>query len=661
MLLADSETKVDFLNNEAIAATIIKLLRSRPEQPVTIGVHGDWGAGKSSVLEMIEAGFEQHEDVLCLKFNGWRFQGFEDAKIALIEGIVTGLLEKRPTLTKTTEAVKDIFKCIDWLKLAKKAGGLALTLWTGIPSVDQIESVLTSFESLISDPIKLKDKPSLEPALKELKDLKDLWKPDEHKKNVPAEVGAFRKAFDNLLKAAGIKQLVVLIDDLDRCLPEVAIETLEAVRLFVFTSCTAFVVATDEAMIEYAVRKHFPDLPDSTGPRDYARNYLEKLIQVPFRIPALGEMETRIYVTLLLAGEALGEKDEEYQCLIRAARLQLKKPWKANSLDIATVKGSLRHKAPLADSALKLSEQIGPILASGSRGNPRQIKRFLNTLLLRQSTAEARGFAEDVKLPVLAKLMLAERFMPRLFDQIAFAAAGHGSGYCEDLARLEAAANETATAEAASPRDKSKRKLVDEEGEDRAADEAKPTESPVLAEWLSSTQALSWAKVQPRLSGTDLRPYLFVTKDRKDYFGAISALGHLATIVENLLGPKLAVQGMDSDLKKLSPPEAARVLEALRGRIVASDTLKTQPLGIEGLVVLVRAHPALQSQLVDVLESLPREKLGPWVLKGWDGVIKDGECLARFERLKTGWAAVKDNAVLKAAAAASLQIPKGIR
>jgi hypothetical protein len=65
---------------------------------VTIGVHCDRGAGKSSVLEMIEAGFADQEDVLCLKFNGWRFQVFEDAKIALIEGIVTGLVEKRPRI-----------------------------------------------------------------------------------------------------------------------------------------------------------------------------------------------------------------------------------------------------------------------------------------------------------------------------------------------------------------------------------------------------------------------------------------------------------------------------------------------------------------------------------------------------------------------------------
>jgi hypothetical protein len=57
--------------------------------------------------------------------------------------------------------------------------------------------------------------------------------------------------------------------------------------------------------------------------------------------------------------------------------------------------------------------------------------------LLRDRTATARGFGDDIKLPVLAKLMLAERFIPRLFEQIAFVAAIHSDGHCKDLEALE--------------------------------------------------------------------------------------------------------------------------------------------------------------------------------------------------------------------------------
>jgi KAP family P-loop domain len=53
--LSDQETKVDLLNNEAIAKTIVRLIGETVDSAVTIGVHGDWGAGKSSVLEMVEA------------------------------------------------------------------------------------------------------------------------------------------------------------------------------------------------------------------------------------------------------------------------------------------------------------------------------------------------------------------------------------------------------------------------------------------------------------------------------------------------------------------------------------------------------------------------------------------------------------------------------
>lgn len=659
MILTDNETKVDLLNNEAIAATIIKLLRDRPDQPVTVGVHGDWGAGKSSVLEMIEAGFADEAKVLCLKFNGWRFQGFEDAKIALIEGIVTGLIEKRPALTKAGDAVTDIFRRIDWLKVAKRSGGLAFTAFTGIPAPGQIHATVEMLEGFVADPAKLATKESIEAAVE---GVKGLLKPKGggESTNVPDEINAFRKAFDDLLEKAGVEQLVVLIDDLDRCLPDTAIETLEAVRLFVFTSRTAFVVAADEAMIEYAVRKHFPDLPDTTGPQTYARNYLEKLIQVPFRIPALGDTETRIYVVLLLVGAELGENDTAFNALLAAARERLKRPWMSAALDAATVRTALGDKATGATNALTLSDQIGPILASGTKGNPRQIKRFLNTLVLRQRTAEARGFGDDVKLPVLAKLMLAERFLPRLFDQVAAIAAAAPNGKCPDLAALEVAASETNDAKRTSKPGKVAAKTGDAAKSAPKLETATSPESSLVEEWLSSPAIKAWAAVPTMIGDEDLRPYLFVAKDRKDYFGAASVLGHLAAVVEQLFGGKLAVQSLEADLRRLAPPEAAQVFEAVRGRIVGSDSFGTEPAGAVGLAVLVKAHPTLQGNLVDFLESLPRGHLGPWACSGWEGALTDAEMAQRFDRLLQAWEN-DGGATLRAAAKSVLRTRQGVR
>jgi hypothetical protein len=357
---------------------------------------------------------------------------------------------------------------------------------------------------------------------------------------------------------------------------------------------------------------------------------LEKLIQVPFRIPALGETETRIYVTLLLVGAEIGENDAAFNALIAAARERLKRPWTSGALDVATVRTALGSKASQANNALALSDQIGPILASGTKGNPRQIKRFLNTLVLRQRTAEARGFGDDIKLPVLAKLMLAERFLPRLFDQIAASAAMARDGKCTDLALLEGAAAE---------RDPPKRQ----------PEVAKPSDGAAPGEWLASPAIRAWAAVQPALGTDDLRPYLFVAKDRKDYFGAASVLGHLVTVVEQLFGSKFAVQALETDLERLAPPEAAQVFEAVRGRIVGGGSFETEPAGAVGLAVLVKAHPTLQGALVDFLESLPRDRLGPWACSGWEGVLKDEAATQRFDRLLQAWG--KDGGVaLKAAA-----------
>jgi hypothetical protein len=227
-------------------------------------------------------------------------------------------------------------------------------------------------------------------------------------------------------------------------------------------------------------------------------------------------------------------------------------------------------------------------------------------------------------LPVLAKLMLAERFIPRLFDQIAYAAAAHPKGHCDGLAVLEAAiADETA-----------EKQTTDAKAGKGADGSSDAGENVVVTEWLSSSQFRAWAQIKPALAEVDLRPYLFVTKDRKDYFGAASALGHLAAVVDKLLGPRLAVQGLDGDLKKLVAAEATQVFEALRGRIMGEASLINEPPGIPGMTVLIKAHPALQSNLMDFLESLPADTCGAWPVSGWHSVITEpaGPAVKRSRR-----------------------------
>lgn len=619
MLLPDNETKTDLLNNEAIAGTIINLLVERPDQPVTIGVHGDWGAGKSSVLEMVEDGLSGKEKVLCIKFNGWRFQGFEDAKIALVEGIVTELIDSRPGVTKVKDAAIDLLKRVDYLKLAKRGGGLAWNAATGLPSPDQIGTALGGLKNLVTNPGDNVSKEDVETAVKQFD---GILKPSE--KRVPKEIEEFRKDFSKLLDAAEVDQLVVLIDDLDRCLPDTAIETLEAIRLLLFTERTAFVIGADEAMIEYSVRKHFPDLPDSVGPYDYARNYLEKLIQIPFRIPALGETETRIYVTLLLVGSILGEDDPEFLSLIAEGRERLKRPWASTPLDAGTVKGILGAKFDQVQDVLLLSDHVGPMLARGTQGNPRQIKRFLNALLLRKSIADARGFGSDVQLSVLGKLMLAERFLPGVFGYMASVAAADANGHCEAVSKIE-------------------------KGEVKPDDKEIP-------EWFSSPLIENWASLEPKLGELDLRPYLFVSKDKTDFFGSNSALGALAGVVKRLLGPTIRVRGMVNELKLLPPADAVEIFEAIRLHILSQGSLAKKPEGYDGLIALVGAQPVLEPRLIDFLESLPSETVGSWAV--FNPPLVDEAAKQRLHALLEKWSEQKDNKSLRATSAAALKLGK---
>lgn len=622
--IPDHETKVDLLRNEAIATTVINLITRSDDRPVTIGVHGYWGAGKSSVLEMIAARFpDQGKDTLIIRYNGWQFQGFEDAKIALIEGIVHDLIENRSLATKAADQVRNILKRIEWLKVAKRTGGLAFNLLTGMPSPDQISEIIGFVGSKLGSPVEMLTKENAEAVVEEAK---GYWKEKGESPSVPNEIRAFRAAFKDLMAAAGIKKLVVLVDDLDRCLPETAIETLEAIRLFVMLPNTAFVIGADENMIKYAVTKHFPNLPEGEVAAEYPRAYLEKLIQVPFRIPSMGHAETRTYLTLLVVGSIIGETSNRFENLLKTATDYMSKPWEQKSISEADVRRALED---LYDEQIKSAvitvHQIAPVLATGTSGNPRHVKRFVNALSLRLQVSEARGFGDAIEQAVLAKIMLAEYFLPEtMFNLIAREVASSLDGRSPSLGELEQAVLGAREEPAAD----------DEQAKAAPA----PTATGDVLQWTADAKIRRWAETLPALADVSLKPYLFVINDVKNHTASSAVLDpHLLEIVVKLNEGSFSAKSINKDLRALSPTESGKIYDEARLRLLSAPDLMTKPPLFEGIVTFVETLQHFESRYLDLLEELQPSKISGWIASGHDVAVKSAAGQARLVAVLDKW------------------------
>ena len=490
MILSDNETKVDLLNNEAIAKTIVSLINDSKEQPISIGIHGDWGAGKSSILEMVEnevklASSVSGKKYSCIRFNGWKHQGFEDSKVALMSSIISELEKKEKLGVKSGEILKKLWKNINWMTVAKTAGKTALGIATGTAPLTLLSSTMDILKSTVTTEEGIAG--AIESIGGYLSDAKITEDISSNK-----EFSEFQENFAELLEDAAIEKLIVLIDDLDRCLPDVAINTLEAVRLFMFTEKTAFVIAADEGMIRYAVKKHFPDATDENkfnAGEAFANKYLEKLIQVPFRIPALGEVEACIYIMLLMVGSVLPDENENYKKLREEGLSRIRKPWNVESLTVDDVKEILGNDYEKSSKEVLIATQICHLLAQNTDGNPRKIKRFVNMLLLRYEIAKNRGFGDELELAILAKMMLAEYYEPDFYKALPnhLDSEGKWDEVPEILADIKTMVEDKKTVEA-------------------------------KERWYDLNKIWKWITTEPEITDKDLRPYYYACKEKMDYF-----------------------------------------------------------------------------------------------------------------------------------------------
>lgn len=595
MIISDNETKLDMLNNHSIATTISTIIKENPELPVTIGIHGDWGAGKSSILEMIESDFSEDERFLCVKFNGWKHQGFEDAKMALIETIVSSLVSEKSLSGRFKDKVSSLWKSVNKIKAAKMAGSVAFSLVTGAPPLTLIQEGLKSLGENVQDQGK-RDK-MIETITANFSD---------SNQSVSKEFDSFSNTFNELLEASSYDKIVVLIDDLDRCLPNVVIETLEAVRLFMFEKSTVFVVAADEIMVEYAVKEHFPVYEETRASRNFSKRYLEKLIQVPFRIPKLGDLESRNFIMLLLVGSAL-KNESLFNELINDTLEKNKRPWENNLLTYSDIKGKLRESFDQVQEMVQIGQSISLILAEGSVGNPRQMKRFINTLLLRFEIAKSRGIDSDIDLKILAKLMLAERFFPSVYDEIALSLNSDGSS--------------SVFVEQEEPSIKEESK--DEKTNNLEKDDEK-----------SSREFEKWVSIEPDMKKIDLRPYFFISKEKNVWetpiLGDLEKIQSLIPMLKD--GNELAIASIEEKIIALSAEEKSSIFSILAGDFQNLSSYATKPKMLLGLQKMVKLFPELQPEMIKLLENVPVNEAGTWIVSGWDGIFR-GDYLEKYIQL----------------------------
>jgi len=583
---SDKESKIDFLNFNETAESIKDLITEKELMPISIGVFGDWGAGKSTILELTKASLETDEqEYIQVHFDAWTFQGYDDAKAALLETIASTLVKKAADDKNLSAKAIEFAGRIDKIRLMGLLmdGGAALA---GIPTMGGIQKIMGLFSGGDDGEPDVDDvKGAVDGAKDVAKKNKGLIK-DKKSFSPPKEIKEFRKAYSDLLKEFD-KPLIVYVDNLDRCSPFNAISTLEAIRLFLFLPNTAFVIAADEDMIRLAV----PEYHKGASQR-HQTDYLDKLIQIPVHVPRPGVLEIRAYLMMLTAQDH-GVTDAQLEAIRCALEESLRLSWKQPQI---TIDELLQDHAIEKHSELRskfvVAEQLAPLLAESTNinGNPRIVKRLLNQVKMRKKTAHRRGMQLDEK--TITKLVIFERCLGTQATNKLYELIDKEKGFPKVLAELENSEVEF--------------------------DEIKLPE-----EWKLDLAFIDkWSKLPPMFTEMDLTPAAYLSRESIP-MGAVNAVmsGAAQKLVEELMKQKVRVSGVNSTAITTTPKEEyMSVMDGLIENFKLIGDWTEKPTGIYGAVLLAKQDDKCCLSLLTFLKSLPRQRWLNPILKELEGI-----------------------------------------
>jgi hypothetical protein len=262
-IFGDSPTTEDGLGFEDYANILLELIGNFDvRSPLTIGIHGRWGSGKTSLMKMVETKFEDDTKVKTVWFNAWAYGRDESIGLALLQQILIEFQKEEVLKEKGKTLLGNV------VKLGTDALLRKITMIT-------LEEAKGIFENSIG--------------------IKSTLRRD------------FEVAIGECLQDGG--RLVVFIDDLDRCLPEKTIEILEVIKLFLDVPKCIFVIGVEKEVIEKGIEVRYKskDQKPISG-----QDYIEKIIQIPFVLPPIREDDMAAFIEKL----GIREREKRYVTVV---------------------------------------------------------------------------------------------------------------------------------------------------------------------------------------------------------------------------------------------------------------------------------------------------------------------------------------------------------
>lgn len=292
------------------------------ETPMTVAVQGDWGSGKTSLMNLIRERVVASSDrrTRCLWINTWQFSQFDlgaDLPLAVIDVFTRSFAADPNVVWKILKSLSDISIVRAARTTIVSAALMSTAAYAGKDSAEAVAN-------------------TLRPG-------------DGESGNLIARLMEMRENLQKLIaktrEKEGVDRFVVFVDDIDRLVPERAVDLLEAMKVFLDLESCVFVLACDYQVVSRGLRSKFgADSSDLKG-----RHFFDKIIQLPFSMP-VGQIEISRYL-----------RDRLRSC----------------GIDLTS------------DDSRQLSLYEG-LLAHSVGFNPRSLKRLTNCLHVLRSVAESK-------------------------------------------------------------------------------------------------------------------------------------------------------------------------------------------------------------------------------------------------------------------------------